>query len=1183
MPYKLKKARGKDLYWVVNKESGEKYSKDPLPHAKAVAQMRALYVKMGEEQGLKGGAMLDWLKKRLGKFFGIRRRQVAPAPTVKEPEPEENYHIPVMFQAKEPSFKTETQFSTDPDLYSFEKDPYGYMERYEERSGRQNAQSRTNTVVPSQKFHPRDTAEFVSGWRHDDKEKGAKAIRHHSEVAEMRRREENYRKRGPYFPPQPPTPPPEEVVYDEWREPPPIYKIRPYEPHMAITKSGEVKYGPSKNMSKADWTAQENEKMLESLKERVAWNKWYYDLGVLSAPKDFVPPPKYSAEGRYKKKKFGGGKKKKISGGMATLREAGLLSLIRGKYGDNLKLSGSDGNDLFNWVSYHGAHQRHSRQILPDEVASFKQPGTGVVVNVLDNPRWFEWFQELKEDAVEGGEEEAIDRAIQKVAPGILPDKAWVKGQEEAKKREAKARGKAEAEARYLREAEEADRVRKAEADAKAQKEREKADEVRKAREAYEKEMAGEDEEADKAPNWSASELRQIEKEAEAEAEGKTAEEVQMKGVEARTELAGANARREDTRQIWRKITILDRAEAMLRGREAKTPAGKAPKPPEAPKKGPDPVREAVRNETKAERKRRLADEAKAKEAEEERLLAEAMEQASAEKGIAERKKQESIASEASELVVEAEKLSAVLRTVRETAHTERERMDAINALIREANETQLGTAKRVEEAYRLVNMTEEPDGGFSYDKGLFPNALAESASEFEEYWKRIMGDNERAIALSEKARAQKKAFLEDQTKTQEQQRKTEADFKALQKRFGIFEKKYGIGAEAFLIKFNGSGRYKPGSRRVKETAIVGSGLWDTIRDAFNPRKVIHEIVNPDSILRRRVSDVSKGVRKDYPPSSRATIERYGEWKINGLQIRRDPIQSAIHTAFNVLSFGAWDKARQAENFDRLFHLGLVINLHKDGRNHSVLAEKNEVINIGETKPRQSDSEIINTPHPYDNTLKQFLDKGLEMAGTDAYFLYDPFQRNCQDFVMGLLKANGVLTSKAQKFIKQDVESIVKRLPDYVAPIAKGITDIGAIANMAFEGAGRHSAVSATRLDPPSKFKNQLEKAGLSPSAYLQEAQRRAKKHHYPYKLLGFASDGVHKLAIPDENGRVVAFGRVGYGDHLIYSHLEAHGKVSAGTAQKKQDVFQKSHTKIKGDWQKNPFSPNNLALKVLW
>jgi hypothetical protein len=122
--------------------------------------------------------------------------------------------------------------------------------------------------------------------------------------------------------------------------------------------------------------------------------------------------------------------------------------------------------------------------------------------------------------------------------------------------------------------------------------------------------------------------------------------------------------------------------------------------------------------------------------------------------------------------------------------------------------------------------------------------------------------------------------------------------------------------------------------------------------------------------------------------------------------------------------------------------------------------------------------------------------------------------------------------------------------------------------------------ISGTGKD---KFSAQLAKAGMSPSAYLNEAKRRAKAHHYPYKLLGFASDGIHKLAIPDANGRVVTFGRVGYGDHLIYSHMEASGKVKSGTAGQKQKTFQKSHSKIKGDWQKNPFSPNNLALKILW
>jgi hypothetical protein len=130
-----------------------------------------------------------------------------------------------------------------------------------------------------------------------------------------------------------------------------------------------------------------------------------------------------------------------------------------------------------------------------------------------------------------------------------------------------------------------------------------------------------------------------------------------------------------------------------------------------------------------------------------------------------------------------------------------------------------------------------------------------------------------------------------------------------------------------------------------------------------------------------------------------------------------------------------------------------------------------------------------------------------------------------------------------------------------------------------FEGGKK--AETATRGNP--KLERQLAKAGLDTSSYLEEARRRAKIHHYPYKLLGFATDGIHKLAIPDENGRVVSFGRIGYGDHLIYSQMEKAGSVASGMADKKQNTFHKSHTKIKGDWKKNPFSANMLALKILW
>ena len=44
--YKLRKAPKRELYWVVG-ESGKKHSIDPLPKARAEAQMRALYAAEG--------------------------------------------------------------------------------------------------------------------------------------------------------------------------------------------------------------------------------------------------------------------------------------------------------------------------------------------------------------------------------------------------------------------------------------------------------------------------------------------------------------------------------------------------------------------------------------------------------------------------------------------------------------------------------------------------------------------------------------------------------------------------------------------------------------------------------------------------------------------------------------------------------------------------------------------------------------------------------------------------------------------------------------------------------------------------------------------------------------------------------------------------------------------------------
>jgi hypothetical protein len=116
-----------------------------------------------------------------------------------------------------------------------------------------------------------------------------------------------------------------------------------------------------------------------------------------------------------------------------------------------------------------------------------------------------------------------------------------------------------------------------------------------------------------------------------------------------------------------------------------------------------------------------------------------------------------------------------------------------------------------------------------------------------------------------------------------------------------------------------------------------------------------------------------------------------------------------------------------------------------------------------------------------------------------------------------------------------------------------------------------------------SRFHKQIREAGLSPTEYLKAARAAARRTGYTPSSLDFSDDSIHKLQITAPDGRVVRFGRVGYGDFLLWSALEAGGKAPTGKAAQKRRTFRKSHMAIKGDWKNDRYSPNWLAIRILW
>lgn len=116
-----------------------------------------------------------------------------------------------------------------------------------------------------------------------------------------------------------------------------------------------------------------------------------------------------------------------------------------------------------------------------------------------------------------------------------------------------------------------------------------------------------------------------------------------------------------------------------------------------------------------------------------------------------------------------------------------------------------------------------------------------------------------------------------------------------------------------------------------------------------------------------------------------------------------------------------------------------------------------------------------------------------------------------------------------------------------------------------------------------SAFKKQLSELGIDEDHYLDMARRNAADKGYDPKDVEFSDNTTHKLMIRAPDGSLRRFGRVCYNDFLIWSHLEENKEVMKGTAKAKQDRFWKSHMKIKGDWKDDKYSPNWLALNILW
>lgn len=189
------------------------------------------------------------------------------------------------------------------------------------------------------------------------------------------------------------------------------------------------------------------------------------------------------------------------------------------------------------------------------------------------------------------------------------------------------------------------------------------------------------------------------------------------------------------------------------------------------------------------------------------------------------------------------------------------------------------------------------------------------------------------------------------------------------------------------------------------------------------------------------------GFYTDWPPGVRKYLT---EDKIKSLKVGRLPVSSGMQRLLEFVTLGGWKSAIKKVGYDDVYHLYLVATL-ENGK--QLRMERNHVFTvINYSQPKGEESRPVDL-RGKNITMKEFLEKGLKSVGP-SFFRYSAFSNNCQDAVLQLLGANGLLTPELKIFVKQDTQKLVEQLPWYTKWVSETVTDAGHLAERAIRGKG---------------------------------------------------------------------------------------------------------------------------------
>lgn len=233
--------------------------------------------------------------------------------------------------------------------------------------------------------------------------------------------------------------------------------------------------------------------------------------------------------------------------------------------------------------------------------------------------------------------------------------------------------------------------------------------------------------------------------------------------------------------------------------------------------------------------------------------------------------------------------------------------------------------------------------------------------------------------------------------------------------------------------KAKGEGLFQMISKAKKGfTKAVNTGEKAVMGAVRSGERFVEAVFNPDSA---------------YPPNVKQIKDDHGDEVITRLILRRNPVSSVITGLMNAVSLGSFYKKLGRQDYDKLFHLALLVVTDKGG----FLLEKIERVNVSKDMKLQKGTEELEINNiPANLTVRELIENTEKEMGSN-FLPYNPMTNNCQVFIMNVLKANGLLNSTYEQWIKQDTDALFAKDP-FLLSLSNKLIQVGQIGNIISQG-----------------------------------------------------------------------------------------------------------------------------------